>query len=153
MWNPVYFGLFPVEHDHTFDSLTRELTAARTTRQRSAVPAVKEYKYNKARAEVVGAAASAKECTDRSANAVAQVPVRTTREAFESNRADRIQTIASTVGTSAMNPATDLTGFVPFTSAAADRASFTQFDLSKAVPSATLQHLGAVGSTTRSTSW
>ena len=54
MWNPVYFGLFPVEHDHTFDSLTRELTAARTTRQRSAVPAVKEYKYNKARAEVVG---------------------------------------------------------------------------------------------------
>jgi restriction system protein len=144
MSNSVYPDCFPVDHDHTFDSLMRELTATITVPPPSAVPTVKEYKYNKAKDEVAASAATAKECKDRYANAIAQVAVRTIHEVFESDRVGRIQTIAVTVGTTAVNPATGLNGFVPFVAAAADRTSFMQFDLSHAVPSATLQHLGAV---------
>ena len=144
MSNSVYPASFPVEHEHAFDSLMRELTATVTVPPPSAVPAVKEYKYVRAKDEIVGAAATAKECKERYANAVAQVALRTIHEVFESDRAGRIQTIAITVGTSAVNPATGLTGFIPFIAVAADRTSFIQFDLSQAVPAATLVHLGAV---------
>jgi restriction system protein len=124
--------------------MMRELAVNISIPPPSDVPAIKDFKYNKAKDEVAGSAVTAKESKDRYANAIAQVAVRTIHEVFESDRAGRIQTIAVTVGTSAVNPATGLTGFVPFTAAAADRASFMQFDLSQAVPSATLQHLGAV---------
>lgn len=144
MSNSVYPDGFPVDHEHTFDSLMRELTVTVTVPQPSAIPAVKEFKYNKAKDEVAGSPATAKECKDRYANAIAQVAVRTIHEVFESDRVGRIQTIAVTVGTPAVNPATGLSGFVPFIAAAADRASFMEFDLSHAVPLATLQHLGAV---------
>jgi restriction system protein len=142
--NSVYPECFPVEFDHQFDSMMRELTLTVTVPAPATLPTAKEYKYNKAKDEIAATAASAKECKDRYANAVAQVAVRTLHEVFESDRSGRIQTIAVTVGTSAVNPATGLNGFVPLIAAAADRATFTQFDLSQAVPSATLQHLGAL---------
>jgi len=144
MSNSVYPECFTVEHDHAFDSMMRELTLTLTVPAPAMLPAVKEYKYNKTKDEIVATAATAKECKDRYANAVAQIAVRTLHEVFESDRAGRVQTIAMTVGTTAVNPATGLTGYVPFVAAAADRATFTQFDLSQAVPSATLRHLGAV---------
>jgi restriction system protein len=144
MSNSAYPECFPVETEHTFDALMRELTVSVTVPPPAAMPSVKEFKYVKAKDEIAGTAVSAKEAKDRYANAVAQVAVRTIHEVFESDRAGRIQTIAVTVGTSAVNPATGLTGFVPFVAVAADRTSFMQFDLSQAVPSATLSHLGAV---------
>jgi restriction system protein len=144
MSNSVYPDSFPVEHDHTFDSMMRELTVNVTVPPPQALPAVREYKYNKSKDEIGATATTAKENKDRYANAVAQVAVRTLHEVFESDRAGRIQTIAVTVGATAVNPATGLSGFVPFVAAAADRVSFMQFDLAQAVPSATLQHLGAL---------
>lgn len=144
MSNSAYPDCFPVEHDHTFDSMMRELTVTVIVPPPAALPAVKVFKYNKSKDEIVEVAATAKECKDRYANAVAQVAVRTLDEVFESDRSGRIQTIAMTVGTVAVNPATGLIGFVPFVAVAADRATFIQFDLSQAIPSATLQHLGAL---------
>lgn len=144
MSNSVYPECFPVEYEHSFDSLMRELTVSVGIPRPAAIPSVKEYKYVRAKDEIAGSPATVKECRDRYAHAVAQVAVRTMHEVFESDRAGRIQTIAVTVGTTAVNPATGISGFVPLTAVAADRAAFLQFDLSQAIPSATLQHLGAV---------
>lgn len=144
MSNSVYPESFPVEHDHSFDSLMRELSVTVGVPPPAAMPTAREFKYARAKDEISEVAVTAKESKDRYANAVNQVAVRTMHEVFESDRVGRIQTIALLVGTTTINPATGLAGFVPFISVAADRGSFTQMDLSKVVPAATLAHLGAV---------
>ncbi len=51
--NSVYPEHFPVSHDHAFDLATRELTLQRhASPSRSTVPAVKEYRYVKAKDEI-----------------------------------------------------------------------------------------------------
>ena len=123
----------------------RELTINISIPPPSAVPAIKDYKYNKAKDEVAGSAATGKESKDRyhaqesPRSRCARLTKCSNRTVSEGSR--RLQSLSVH---RRVNPATGLTGFVPFAAAAADRASFMQFDLSQAVPSATLQHLGAV---------
>jgi restriction system protein len=64
-------------------------------------------------------------------------------EVFEADRPAKIKSIALTVGASHIAPHSGLPEFVPFAIVAADRATFTSFDLSNVVPHATLVHLGA----------
>lgn len=141
--NAVYPDAFPVEHDHIFDLETRELTLSVTVPPPSAVPSTKEYRYIKAKGEIVEAALSLKAQKDRYASAVAQVAVRTLHEIFEADRGGKIHSIALTVGTDTIAPATGLPTTIPLVVAAADRETFGQFDLANVVPKATLEHLGA----------
>jgi restriction system protein len=141
--NAVYPDAFPVEHDHTFDLATRELTLSVTVPPPSAVPSTKEYRYVKAKDEIVEATLSLKAQKDRYASAVAQVAVRTLHEIFEADRGGKIHSIALTVGTDTIAPATGLPTTIPLVIAAADRETFGQFDLANVVPKATLEHLGA----------
>lgn len=141
--NSVYPDTFPVSYDHKFDIGSRELTLTVTVPEPSSIPAVKEYRYVKAKDEIVPAALPVKAQKERYANAVWQVAVRTLHEIFEADRAGKIRSVALTVGTSHIAPTTGRPDHVPLAIVAADRQTFTTFDLFNVVPHATLTHLGA----------
>ena len=130
-------------HEYSFDIGSRELLLAVTIPDPTAVPDVKEYRYVKARDEIVSTALPARECKERYANAVWQVALRTLHEIFEADRASKISSIALTVGVSRFAPATGRPETVPLAVVAADRGTFTSFDLVNVVPQATLVHMGA----------
>ena len=141
--NSVYPEAFAVEHDHSFDLATRELTMSVTVPEPASLPSVKEYRYVKAKDEIAESQVSAKAQKDRYTAAVHQVAVRTLHEVFEADRAGKIHSIALTVGVDRVAPATGLPETVPLVLVAADRETFTGFDLANVVPMATLGHLGA----------
>lgn len=141
--NSLYPDSFPVDHEHSFDLNSRELTMQVNIPAPSTLPSVREFKYVKAKDEVTGTQLTAKAKKDRYASAVHQVAVRTLHEVFESDRAGRIHSIALTVGVNQLAPATGLPEYVPLTVVAADRETFNSFDLANVVPAATLDHLGA----------
>ncbi|MGW4221892.1 hypothetical protein ACWEG1_00370 [Streptomyces bauhiniae] len=141
--NSVYPDVFPVEHDHTFNLASRELTLEVSVPEPSTVPSVKAYRYVKARDEIASTALPVREKKERYANAVWQVAVRTLHEVFEADRAGKVHSIALTVGVDTIDPATGLPATVPLAVVAADRETFNTFDLANVVPQATLQHLGA----------
>jgi restriction system protein len=141
--NSVYPEAFSVEHDHSFDLATRELTMGVSVPEPASLPSVKEYRYVKAKDEIAESQISAKAQKDRYTAAVHQVAVRTLHEVFEADRAGKIHSIALTVGVDRVAPATGLPETVPLVLVAADRETFTGFDLSNVVPLATLDHLGA----------
>jgi restriction system protein len=139
----VYPDAFPVDYDHDFDLTTRELRLTVTVPPPSAVPSVKEYRYVKTKDEITSTALPAKAQKDRYTGAAAQVAVRTLHEVFEADRGGKVQSIALDVGTSALSPATGLPETVPLVIVAADRGTFSRFNLSNVVPLSTLEHLGA----------
>lgn len=141
--NSLYPEAFAVEHDHSFDLATRELTMSVTVPEPASLPSVKEYRYVKAKDEIAESQISAKAQKDRYTAAVHQVAVRTLHEVFEADRAGKIHSIALTVGVDRVAPATGLPETVPLVLVAADRETFTGFDLANVVPMATLDHLGA----------
>lgn len=141
--NSVYPSSFPVSHAHSFTLETRELTLVTTLPEPSAMPSVKEYRYVKAKDEIVATPLTSKVQKDRYAEAVWQVAVRTLHEVFEADRAGKIHSITLTVGVDRGSPATGLPETVPLVRVAADRETFRGFDLANVVPQATLVHLGA----------
>jgi restriction system protein len=140
----VYPESFPVSHEFTFDSAAKELALTVTVPRPAEVPSVKEYKYVKSKDEIAETALSQKERKDRYASAVCQVALRTMHEVFEADRDQRIQTIALSVGVDGVDAATGTPKHIALVAVASDRSSFTTFDLSNVVPSATLQHLKAL---------
>jgi restriction system protein len=141
--NSAYPEGFPVSHRFGFDLGTRELKLAVTVPPPSTVPVIKEYRYVRASDEITSTNLALKAQKDRYAGAVFQTAVRTLKEIFQADRNGKIHLIALTVGTDTLSPATGRPETVPFVIAAADRATFGQFDLANIVPQATLEHLGA----------
>ena len=141
--NSAYPDAFPVDYQHSFDLSTRELTLTVSVPEPAALPTVKEYRYVKAKDEIVATQLSAKAQKDRYASAVHETAVRTLHEVFEADRAAKIHSIALTVGVNRIAPATGLPETVPLIQVAAAREAFTAFDLSQVVAKATLEHLGA----------
>ncbi|MEA2187759.1 MAG: restriction system protein [Solirubrobacteraceae bacterium] len=141
--NSVYPESLCVAHDFEFDSELRELVLTALVSPPAGLPSTKEYKFVKAKDEIVATALPKKDLKDRYANAVYQVALRTLHEVFEADRAAHINTIALTVATDAIDPATGLNKQTRLVAVGAERRSFVTFDLSNIVPLATLQHLGA----------
>jgi restriction system protein len=141
--NSVYPDSFPVEHEHAFDLSTRELTMNVTVPEPSVLPTVKEYRYVKAKDEIVATQLSVKAQKDRYSSAVHETALRTLDEIFEADRAGKIQSIALTVGVNRVAPATGLPETVPLVQVAAGRDQFSQFNLADVVAVETLKHLGA----------
>lgn len=141
--NSVWPQAFPVTFEHNFDLASRELALTTTVPAPGDVPSIKEYKYVKARKEIASTNLSQKEQKDRYAGAVWQVALRVLHEVFEADRQAKIHSIALTVGATHIAPHSGLPEFVPLATVAADRETFTAFDLANVVPHATLLHLGA----------
>ena len=141
--NSVYPDAFPVEHEHSFDLATRELTMSVFVPEPSALPSVKEYRYVKAKDEIAATQLSAKAQKDRYSNAVHETALRTLDEVFEADRAGKIHSIALTVGANRVAPATGRPETVPLVQVAAGRDQFSELNLADVVPVETLKHLGA----------
>lgn len=141
--NSVYPEVLSVEHDFEFDSELKELALTVLVSPPDGLPSEKEYKFVKAKDEITATTLPKKDLKDRYAAAICQVALRTLHEVFEADRAGHINTIALTVATEAIDPATGLNKRTALVAVGADRASFVTFDLSNIVPLATLQHLGA----------
>lgn len=141
--NSSYPDSFPVEHEHRFDLVSRELTLQVNIPEPSTLPSVREFKYVKAKDEIAETQLTAKAKKDRYTSAVHQVAVRTLHEVFEADRAGKIHSIALTVGVNRIAPATGLPESVPLVVVAADRETFNSFNLFNVVPAATLDHLSA----------
>jgi restriction system protein len=141
--NSVYPDVFPVSYDYEFDLPTRELRLALTVPPPSDIPAVKEYRYVKAKDEITAAMLPVKAQKERYADAICQVAVRALHEIFEADRGGKIYSIALTLGTEALSPATGLRDAIPLVIVAVDRKTFSSFDLTNVVSCATLGHLGA----------
>jgi restriction system protein len=99
--------------------------------------------YVKAKDEITATLLPVKARKDRYAGAVHQVAVRSLHEIFEADRSGKIHSIALMLGTEAVSPATGLPEAIPLVIVAADRETFSLFDLTNVVPRATLDHLGA----------
>lgn len=142
--NSVYPDGFAVEHEFEFNSALKELVLTVLVPGPQDVPNVKEYKYVRAKDEIVATPLPVKEQKDRYANAIAQVALRTLQEVFEADRAGKIQTISLTAGTETIDVATGRLKRTPLVAVATDRETFMSFDLRNIVPLATLQHMGAL---------
>jgi restriction system protein len=142
--NAVYPERLSVTHEFEFDAGLKELSLTVSLAGPGAVPNIKEYKYNRAKDEVVAMPLTVKQVKDRYAHVIDAVALRTLHEIFEADRDGRIQTIALSVVAEDLNPATGLMSRTPLVAVAADTETFGAFDLSKVVPRATLQHLGAL---------
>lgn len=141
--NSIYPDWFPVSHRFQFDPSTAELSLTVLLPDPKEMPTAKAYKYQKSGDEIVESSLSNKACKDRFLSIVEQVALRTLHEVFEADRRGLIKSISLTVGTETVNPATGLDGLIPFAGVAAERESFLELDLSRVVPAATLNHLGA----------
>jgi restriction system protein len=141
--NSVYPEVFPVRHEFTFDPATAELSLRCLVPGPDKVPTTKAYKYAKGPDQITEVDLPQKATKDRYAGAVSQVALRAMHEVFEADRRGLIRSISLEVGTQTIDPATGVETYVPFVAAAADRETFTSFDLRSVVPSATLAHLGA----------
>jgi restriction system protein len=142
--NSVYPDCFPVSYEFEFNAGLKELSLIVIIPKPSSVSSLKEYRYNKAKDELVPMMLTQKQVRDRYAGAVHAVALRTLHEIFEGDRDGRIRTISLTVATEDVNRATGRAGRVPLVVVAIDRETFATFDLSNVVPEATLGYLKAL---------
>lgn len=142
--NSVYPEWFPVAHSSEFEPSTAELKLRVLIPGPDAVPVIKSYRYVKASDEIVTTPASQKDQKDRYARVVHSIALRSIHEVFEADRRKLIQFLALELGTETVNPATGRVAYMPFVALATQRTAFEEIDLAGVVPSATLEHLGAV---------
>lgn len=142
--NSVYPEDFPVTHDSTFDPSSAELQLQVNIPDPDSLPTTKAFKYVKASDELAETQLSQKALKDRYLGIVCSIALRSLHEVFEADRRALIQSISLELGTNTTDPATGHDTFIPFVAVASSRGAFESIDLSGVVPSATLQHLGAV---------
>jgi restriction system protein len=142
--NSEYPENFPVDHELAFDGAAKELSVRVTVVPPGELPVEQAFKYIKAKDELVSSALPRGAQKERYSDAVFQVALRTLHEVFQADRGSQIQTVALSVETEALDAATGLMKRTVLVAVAADRTSFSTFDLSRVVPLATLQHLNAV---------
>jgi len=141
--NSVYPDHFPVEYDFEFSPESGELKLTVLIPAPEELPSIKAYRYVKSKDEITSSSLSQKAVRERYTSVCHQVAVRTLHEVFEADRRGLIRSIALTLGTNTIHPATGLETLVPFVGVGAERDTFVEFDLSSIIPSATLEHLGA----------
>lgn len=141
--NSNYPDHFNVTHEFSFETTSAELSMKVAVPPPSCFPSIKSCKYVKASDEIKETPLSKTELKKRYCSAVYQVAIRSLHEIFEADRRGLIKTISLEVGTNDNDPATGISGFIPFVGTSAERETFVEFDLSSVVPHATLTHLGA----------
>ncbi|HVR36266.1 MAG TPA: hypothetical protein VMS21_10505, partial [Methylomirabilota bacterium] len=112
--NAIYPDHFPVNHEYSFRPDSAELSLRVSAPAPDQMSTVKAYKYTKATDEITEVPMSTKACKDRYAGTIHKVALRAAHEIFEADRRALIGTISLEVGTHAINPATGVSGFIPF---------------------------------------
>lgn len=141
--NSVYPDHLGIENRFSFEPGTAELSLRVLIPGPTEIPTIKAFKYVKSSDEIKESQLSKKACKDRYTSIVHQVALRSLHEIFEADRRGLIRTISLEVGTETIDPATGNETYIPFAAVGAERDAFLELDLSRVVPSATLDHLGA----------
>ena len=130
-------------HDFEFGPELRELSLTVSLPGPSTLSDIKEYRYNKAKDEIVASNLTAKQVKDRYAKAAYSVALRTLHEIFKTDRYGHIQTIALNVDTEDLDRAIGVMKRVPLIAVATSRERFSEIELANVEPLATLQYLKA----------
>jgi restriction system protein len=139
-----YPDSFAVDHDCNYDAALRELSITTTVPLPNTLPGAREFRYVRAKGEIVPTLMTQKDQKERYLQAAAQVALRTLHEVFTADRTGTIQTIALTVATEGIDTATGLNKKTNLIAVAAERSRFQTYDLAKVVPLSTLQYLNAL---------
>lgn len=141
--NAIYPDHFPIEHEFSYVPDSAELTLRVSVPAPGQISTIKAYKYTKSTDEIAAVQMTTRACKDRYASAIHQVALRVPHEVFEADRRGLIGSISLEVGTRTTNPATGVSGFIPFVATGVARDEFLKLELSNVLPEATLRHLGA----------
>lgn len=142
--NSVYPEGFPCAVDYEYDQQSCELRVSLTFPPPSDLPMVRQYKYVKAKDEILESMQTVKEQRDRYSGVVENMVLRTLHEVWESDRDGKIDSISLAGGVAHIDPATGQEAFTPLIAVAVDRATFGAIDLARVTPAETLKYLKAV---------
>ncbi|MER7166183.1 restriction endonuclease [Micromonospora sp. NPDC000207] len=141
--NSVYPDDFPQHYRLAYVPESRQLVVEYHLPTLDVIPAVREYRYVKARDEVTTAARPAKEIKERYAKLVAQVTLRTVHELFEADRSGLVETVVFNGVVDTTDPRTGSSVQPCLVTLRTTREVFTALNLVLVEPLACLQHLNA----------
>lgn len=141
--NSVYPDGIEVDTEHEFDDAAKELRLTLLIPEPSQLPTVREYKYVKAKDEIVGTQQPLKEQKERFANLLDCVALRTLHEVWEADRDGKVRSISLVAGVEHIDPALGVETVTPLLAVAVQREDFLKIDLSRATPSESLKYLNA----------
>ncbi|RKN29935.1 restriction endonuclease [Micromonospora musae] len=141
--NSVYPDDFPQHYRLAYVPESRQLVVEYHLPTLDVIPAVREYRYVKARDEITTAARPAKEIKDRYANLVAQVTLRTVHELFEADRSGLVETVVFNGIVDTTDPRTGTSVQPCLVTLRTTREVFGELNLRNVEPTACLQHLNA----------
>ncbi|BCL15908.1 restriction endonuclease [Micromonospora sagamiensis] len=141
--NSVYPDDFPQQYRLAYVPESRQLIIEYHLPTMDVVPAVREYRYVKARDEIATTARPGKEIRERYANVVAQATLRTVHEVFEADRAGLVDTVVFNGIVDTTDPRTGAAVRPCLVTLRTTREVFAELNLSRVEPTACLQHLNA----------
>ncbi|OZV82991.1 hypothetical protein CA850_05645 [Micromonospora echinospora] len=141
--NSVYPDDFPQQYRLAYVPESRQLIVEYHLPTMEVVPAIREYRYVKARDEITTTARPAKEIRERYADIVAQVTLRTVHEMFEADRSGLVETVVYNGIVHTTDPRTGAAVRPCLVTLRTTREVFAELNLSKVQPTACLQHLNA----------
>lgn len=135
---------FFVEYLSSYDAGGKELTVQALVPLPETLPSEKEFRYNKSKDEITSTTQTQKALKDLYLAAVLQVGLRVLHDVVEADRQDNVETIALTVVTEGIDPATGLNLVTPLIVAAVAKSTLQTLDQANVEPQATLAHLNAL---------
>ncbi|MFF5171558.1 restriction endonuclease [Micromonospora sp. NPDC000089] len=141
--NSIYPDDFPQHYRLAYVPESRQLVVEYHLPTLDVIPAVREYRYVKARDEVTTSARPMKEIRERYTELVAQVTLRTVHELFEADRSGLVETIVFNGIVDTVDPRTGSSVQPCLVTLRTTRDVFVALNLSLVEPLACLQHLNA----------
>ncbi|MBP2325321.1 restriction system protein [Kibdelosporangium banguiense] len=134
----------PVDVETAYQGDARKLLIVRDLPGVGVIPETREYTYVRTRDEITAKPRPAKEIKQRYANLVAQLVLRTMRDAFDIHPTEVVDEVAVNGHVSTRNKATGQPERPCLVSVSATRAQFAQFVLDELDPTECLRHLNAL---------
>jgi restriction system protein len=132
---------FVIDASTEYDAPGKELTVRIGVPLPEALPAEKEFKYNKSKDEITSSAQTQKGLKDLYLAAVIQVALRVLHDVFEADRHGNVDAVSLTVLTEGIDPATGVHAVTPLVVGAVGRPAFEKLELRNVEPQATLSYL------------
>ncbi|UIJ35317.1 hypothetical protein [Allobranchiibius sp. GilTou73] len=127
-----------------YDEALGELTIVQPLPQPDVVPSAREYKYKAASDEISSTNLPVTARKKLYRGFVSAAAIRTLAEIFTYDTGHRIATVSYQAVVEGIDPATGRDALIPLVALATDRERFTQLDLDRIEPEATIKHLGGV---------
>ncbi|MEE6263974.1 restriction endonuclease [Plantactinospora sonchi] len=141
--NSVYPEDFPQRYRLAYVPDSRLIVVEYLLPTVTVIPRIREYRYVKARDEVLSVVRSAEEIHQRYVEVITQVALRTVHELFEADRTRLVETIVFNGIVETVHPGTGRSVRPCLVTLRTDREGFTSINLAKVDPGACLRHLRA----------